>query len=114
MRQLRGLCRTGVGAAAWTGHDGGMRATAAVSVRAPAVGVGLALRLTMGRGLTVLAGSAPALAQSSFINWETAHVSPLALTPDGSRLLAVNTPDNRLELLDVSGAAASSPRWVRS
>ncbi len=43
-------------------------------------------------------------AQTSFLNWEHPHVSPLALTPNGARLLAVNTPDNRLEVFDVSPA----------
>jgi hypothetical protein len=33
-----------------------------------------------------------------FVNWESPHVSPVDLTPDGSRLLAVNTADNRLEV----------------
>jgi YVTN family beta-propeller protein len=44
----------------------------------------------------------PALAQPSFVNWETPHVHPLDLTPDRSRLLAVNTPDDRLEVFDVT------------
>ncbi len=39
-----------------------------------------------------------------FVNWETPHVHPLDATPDGARLLAVNTPDNRLEVLSLSGA----------
>lgn len=43
-----------------------------------------------------------AVAQS-FVNWESPHVSPLAMTPDGTRLLAVNTPDNRLEILSLAG-----------
>ena len=38
----------------------------------------------------------------SFVNWESPHVSPLGLTPDGARLLAVNTADNRLEVFDVT------------
>lgn len=38
----------------------------------------------------------------SFVNWETPHVNPIALTPDGSRLLVVNTADNRLEVFDVT------------
>jgi YVTN family beta-propeller protein len=41
---------------------------------------------------------------SSFVNFESPHVHPLELTPDGTRLLAVNTADNRLEVFDVSGA----------
>ncbi len=46
--------------------------------------------------------TASVTAGPSFVNWETPHVSPLALTPDGSRLLAVNTADNRLEVFDVN------------
>ncbi len=42
-------------------------------------------------------------AEAGFTNWETPHVNPLAITPDGSRLLAVNTPDNRLEVFDITG-----------
>ncbi|NOX57588.1 MAG: hypothetical protein GXP29_01855, partial [Planctomycetes bacterium] len=39
---------------------------------------------------------------STFVNWENGHVHPLDLTPDGTRLLAVNTADNRLEVFDTS------------
>jgi DNA-binding beta-propeller fold protein YncE len=39
---------------------------------------------------------------SSLVNWESPHVSPLAMTPDGAKLLAVNTADNRLEVLAVT------------
>ncbi|TAM23619.1 MAG: hypothetical protein EPN60_14880, partial [Nevskiaceae bacterium] len=35
-------------------------------------------------------------ASDSFTAFESAHVRPLALSADGSRLYAVNTPDNRL------------------
>ncbi|MFN0007624.1 MAG: hypothetical protein ACKVXR_06925, partial [Planctomycetota bacterium] len=47
----------------------------------------------------------PVRAQSpgAFVNWETPHVYPLDRTPDGSRLLAVNTADARLEVFDASG-----------
>lgn len=61
--------------------------------------------------LVVLAAPSLAFAQADFVNWETPQVSPLALTPDGNRLLAVNTPDNRLEVFDVS---SGSPVHVRS
>ncbi len=60
-----------------------------------------------GRGLSwtvvalAIAVAAPALGQGSFVNFESGHVRPLALSPDGSRLFAVNTPDNRLEIYDV-------------
>ncbi len=39
--------------------------------------------------------------QKSFVNWETPHVHPLDITPDGKTLLAVNLPDNRLEVFDI-------------
>jgi YVTN family beta-propeller protein len=58
--------------------------------------------------------AANALAQSGFVNWESAHVSPIALTPSGTTLLAVNTADSRLEVFDVSGARATTPRLLRS
>jgi len=45
------------------------------------------------------------LAQGSFVNFETPHVHPLDLTPDGTRLLAVNTADGRLEVFDTTGPA---------
>lgn len=45
--------------------------------------------------------AAPAPSQS-FVNFESPHVSPLDITPDGSRLLAVNTGDNRLQVFDIT------------
>ena len=39
----------------------------------------------------------------TFVNWETGHVHPVDLTPDGSKLLVCNTADNRLEVFDVTG-----------
>ncbi len=46
-----------------------------------------------------------ATAQPSFITFESGHVRPVATTPDGTRLLAVNTPDNRLEVFAVNGGS---------
>src|SRR5262245_57284019 len=40
----------------------------------------------------------------AFTTFETGQVRPLALSPDGSRLFAVNTPDNRLEIFAASDA----------
>jgi YVTN family beta-propeller protein len=55
----------------------------------------------------LLAGSDPAGAQPAFTTFETGQVRPLALSPDGTRLFALNTPDNRLEILTVgSGGIA--------
>jgi DNA-binding beta-propeller fold protein YncE len=39
----------------------------------------------------------------SFVAFESGHVRPLALSPNGTRLFAVNTPDDRLEIFDVQG-----------
>jgi DNA-binding beta-propeller fold protein YncE len=48
-----------------------------------------------------------ALAQQSFTAFESGPVRPLALSPDGTRLFAVNIPDNRLEIFRVgSGGIA--------
>ena len=59
------------------------------------------MRLTrFAPAVILLAWSPFAAAQSSFVNYETPHVHPLPLTPDGATLLAVNTPDNRLEVFD--------------
>ena len=51
----------------------------------------------------VLAFAIPVAAQNQHVNWETPHVHPLDLTADGARLLAVNTPDDRLEVFDARG-----------
>ena len=46
---------------------------------------------------------APA-APPNFLTFESAQTRPLALSPDGTRLFALNTPDARLEVFDLSGA----------
>jgi YVTN family beta-propeller protein len=51
----------------------------------------------------VLLAAAPATAQPSFVTFESGHVRPLALSPDGSQLFVTNTPDNTLEIFDVGG-----------
>lgn len=40
-------------------------------------------------------------ARADFVNFESGHTRPLALSPDGALLLAVNTPDNRVSVLTV-------------
>ena len=62
---------------------------------------------------SVPTASAPAIVRSvmpdevpvdEFVNFESPHVHPMDMTPDGRSLLAVNTADNRLEVLSlVSG-----------
>jgi len=53
----------------------------------------------------VSAGDAPPdspLVSGEFVNFESPPVKALALSPDGSRLYAVNTPNNSLVVLDTS------------
>lgn len=52
---------------------------------------------------SLLAGSMPAVAARSFIAFESGQVRPIAMTPNGARVLVVNTPDNRLEVFTASG-----------
>src|SRR4029077_5702164 len=44
----------------------------------------------------------PVFAQTSYVNFEGKQTSPIRLSPDGTRLFAVNTPDGRLSVFDVS------------
>src|SRR5262245_757898 len=50
----------------------------------------------------ILAVATPAGAQTPFLEFESGPVRPMALTPNGSRLLVCNIPDNRLEIYEVS------------
>jgi YVTN family beta-propeller protein len=51
--------------------------------------------------------SGSAQAQPAFTTFETGQVRPLALSPNGTKLFALNTPDNRLEIFTVgSGGIA--------
>jgi len=53
----------------------------------------------------VLAGMATVRpAEASFVLFESGPVRPLALSADGSRLFAVNTPDSRLEIFRIDDA----------
>ncbi len=51
-------------------------------------------------------------AGASFVAFETGQTRPLALSPDGTRLFAINTPDNRLEIYDVDGGALTHTESV--
>src|ERR1051325_3761677 len=41
-------------------------------------------------------------AQNSYVNFEGKQTRPISLSPDGTRLFAVNTPDARLSVFDVT------------
>ena len=47
----------------------------------------------------------------SFVNYESPHVRPIAITPNQQKLLAVNTADNRLMVFDL---ASGSPTLTKS
>ncbi|VAW54507.1 FIG00841528: hypothetical protein [hydrothermal vent metagenome] len=49
----------------------------------------------------VLAISTQNSLASSFVTFESGHVTPLAKSPDGSQLFSVNTPDNHLEIFNI-------------
>ena len=40
----------------------------------------------------------------SYVNFESGHTRPLSLSPDGTLLFAVNTPDDRLAIFEVTGS----------
>ncbi|HVN87869.1 MAG TPA: beta-propeller fold lactonase family protein [Candidatus Binatia bacterium] len=67
------------------------------------------LRGLIGRLVLVVCGWGLLVGSSaragSFVEFETGQVRPLALSPDGTRLFAVNTPDNRLEVFTVGMAS---------
>ena len=44
----------------------------------------------------------PSLCAASFTAFESGQVRPLAMSADGNRLFVVNTPDNRLEIFDIT------------
>src|SRR5438874_5138600 len=52
---------------------------------------------------TLVLVAVPAARAASFVEFESGQVRPLALSPDRSRLFAVNTPDDRLEIFAVDG-----------
>lgn len=66
------------------------------------VGGSLSLLSFLPHELVNTSGAVP-IAQ--FMNFESAHVHPIDLTPDGTKLLAVNTANNSLEVFLVSGQA---------
>src|SRR5260370_41144435 len=50
---------------------------------------------------TLLAGSARAT-PPNFIEFESGHVRPIALSPSGTQLFAVHTPNGTLEIFNVT------------
>ncbi len=50
---------------------------------------------------------------STYVNFESHQTRPICLSPDGTRLFAVNTPDGRLSVFDVSNPANPVPVLIR-
>ena len=53
--------------------------------------------------IVALVGLWTGVAAAAFTTFESGQVRPLALSPDGTRLFAVNTPDDRLEIFSLTG-----------
>src|SRR5262245_54670379 len=51
-------------------------------------------------------------AGAQFVTFETGQVRPLALSPDQSKLFAVNTPDGRLEIFSIDGGTGALTHTV--
>jgi YVTN family beta-propeller protein len=52
----------------------------------------------------VVSGVVPSPLLAAFTTLETGQVRPLAMSPDGTRLFAVNTPDDYLEIFSIDGS----------
>ena len=60
--------------------------------------------------IVALVGLWTGVAAAAFTTFESGQVRPLAMSPDGTRLFAVNTPDNRLEIFTSDGRRAGPHR----
>ncbi|HVJ54201.1 MAG TPA: hypothetical protein VM689_17175 [Aliidongia sp.] len=69
----------------------------------------LALSLIGGLSLPI---AAQAAAAPNFIEFESGQVRPLALSPDGNTLFAVNTPNGTLEAFAVGGGALAQTAHI--
>jgi YVTN family beta-propeller protein len=68
----------------------------AASVKTQAVQTGAASAIT-------IPTPSVGIPDAAFSSFESAHVHPLDITPDGTKLLAVNTPNNDLEVFAIDG-----------
>jgi YVTN family beta-propeller protein len=62
----------------------------------------------------MLAAPVATVRAGDFVNFESAHVHPVAMSPDATHLYVVNTPDNRLSVFDVAadGSLALDAEYV--
>ncbi|MBW2716237.1 MAG: SMP-30/gluconolactonase/LRE family protein, partial [Deltaproteobacteria bacterium] len=52
---------------------------------------------------TLSVGATLASAQSTYLTFDTLQGRPIAISPDGTKLFAIDTPDNHLEIFDIDG-----------
>ena len=64
--------------------------------------------VSVGMFAAMLLSPRTAVAAESYTLFESGQVRPLALSPDGKTLFAVNTPDNRLEAFNVTPSGLKS------
>jgi len=69
--------------------------------------IGTSLRAGLAVGLALIAMAGSALAQGTYVLFESGPVRPLALSPDGTKLFVCNIPDGRLEIFNVSASGIS-------
>ena len=67
----------------------------------------------LARTLLLSAALAASAHAQSFVNFESHQTRPVCLSPDGTRLFVVNTPDARLSVFDVSNPANPAPVLIR-
>jgi DNA-binding beta-propeller fold protein YncE len=61
----------------------------------------------LGLVITLVLVQVARAAPPAFIAFESGHVRPLAMSPDGTRLFAVNTPNNSLDVFNVTANGLS-------
>src|SRR6187551_2835451 len=67
------------------------------------------LPLPLAALLLVTTASSARAQSAAYVNFESHQTRPICLSPDGTRLFAVNTPDARLSVFDVSNPANPAP-----
>ncbi len=82
------------------------------SLAAAATFAALVLQPVTGGAVTI-PPSSTGIPDAAFSSFESAHVHPLDITPDGTKLLAVNTANNDLEIFTISGQALTLKSVVK-
>src|SRR5688572_22402821 len=78
-----------------------MQARTVVGIAALGLVAGCESQSVTGETVQTIAGSNPY--SQTFTAFESEHVRPLAITPDGKHLIATNTPDAKAEIFKIKG-----------